>query len=84
MATTAPLPDKDQCAICKTETGLNSCKSCLVVFYCGRDHQKEDWATHKRFCKHAKMTRESKLVGNITMLLYLTKIFKQTGKRWST
>jgi hypothetical protein len=59
MTTVAPLPDKDQCAICKTETGLNSCKSCLVVFYCGRDHQKEDWPTHKRFCKHTKMTRET-------------------------
>ena len=59
MTTTAPLPDKDQCAICKTETGLNSCKGCLVVFYCGRDHQKDDWPTHKRFCKHAKMTRET-------------------------
>lgn len=55
MATVAPLPEKGQCAICKTETGLSSCKGCLVVFYCGRDHHKEDWSNHKRLCKDGKL-----------------------------
>lgn len=29
-----------------------ACSGCRMVFYCGREHQKADWARHKKDCKH--------------------------------
>jgi MYND finger protein len=40
------------CKICgKTKT--MKCGRCKVVAYCGKDHQKADWATHKKICVSA-------------------------------
>ncbi|TMW67641.1 hypothetical protein Poli38472_011261 [Pythium oligandrum] len=52
-----------KCNICEETEGVSACSRCHVVFYCGRDHQKEDFADHKVLCKHgkqamAKMTTE--------------------------
>jgi hypothetical protein len=46
-----------QCSTCKTEQGLSRCQACLVVFYCGREHQTSDWPQHKTTCKHIKKSR---------------------------
>jgi hypothetical protein len=58
MENTLPLPEKDQCAICKTEQGVTVCKGCLILHYCGPAHQKVDWPNHKTLCKATKTNRE--------------------------
>ncbi|KAM0715024.1 hypothetical protein Q7P37_009489 [Cladosporium fusiforme] len=51
---TSPLPTQNQCEICHVETGLMQCKGCLVLYYCGREHQTAHWPDHKKFCKIAQ------------------------------
>jgi hypothetical protein len=58
MENTLPLPEKDQCAICKTEQGVTVCKGCLILHHCGPAHQKVDWPNHKTLCKATKTNRE--------------------------
>lgn len=43
------------CAICKKGRCKQRCSSCLVVYYCGRAHQKEDWKEHKKYCDNIKV-----------------------------
>jgi hypothetical protein len=42
MENVSPLPEKDQCAICKTTQGVTVCKGCLILHYCSAAHQKVD------------------------------------------
>ncbi|XP_034238751.1 uncharacterized protein LOC117643780 [Thrips palmi] len=37
------------CSVCGAPKS-RACSTCYVDFYCGRDHQKEDWARHKVGC----------------------------------
>ena len=30
---------------------FKKCSACQAVMYCSKDHQKLDWANHKKFCK---------------------------------
>ena len=44
------------CAVCKRGSftngmKLSNCSQCRVVKYCCREHQREDWKSHKAFCK---------------------------------
>ncbi|XP_043460912.1 uncharacterized protein LOC122497706 isoform X1 [Leptopilina heterotoma] len=41
------------CQICfshERDTRLKRCTRCKMVFYCGKEHQKEHWPIHKEFC----------------------------------
>jgi hypothetical protein len=43
------------CAVCKRHlsqdgTKLNHCSKCKKVFYCCKEHQKDDWKRHKKSC----------------------------------
>ncbi|KAF1811650.1 hypothetical protein P152DRAFT_47717 [Eremomyces bilateralis CBS 781.70] len=38
------------CRICGKTEGTMRCGRCKVVAYCGKEHQKRDWNTHKRAC----------------------------------
>jgi hypothetical protein len=42
--TTAP------CAVCDRAVDTRKCGRCLLVAYCGKEHQKEHWAQHKKDC----------------------------------
>lgn len=44
-------PKKSTCQICEQETS-NCCSRCKKVYYCCAEHQKADWATHKKVCKN--------------------------------
>lgn len=37
------------CAVCKVETSRR-CSRCLEIYYCNREHQREDWKRHKTEC----------------------------------
>ena len=38
------------CPVCNQEA-KSRCSSCYVTFYCGSQHQKENWKEHKLNCK---------------------------------
>ena len=58
LETTSPLPDKNQCAICKTQQKVTACAGCRALHYCGTAHQKAHWPAHKRVCKAIKTSTE--------------------------
>lgn len=39
-----------KCAICDVEASLK-CTACKLVFYCGVEHQRKHWKTHKTECR---------------------------------
>eukprot|EP01070_Trichotokara_eunicae_P007733 Trichotokara_eunicae@DN5521_c0_g1_i1.p1 len=39
------------CAVCGTES-QTFCSRCSCVYYCGAEHQKENWPVHKQECKN--------------------------------
>lgn len=38
-----------RCVVCALES-RNRCARCRTVYYCGKDHQRQDWARHKQTC----------------------------------
>ncbi len=45
------IPQIRECAVCKTTEGtLLVCGKCKKVQYCGQQHQKDHWMTHKIYC----------------------------------
>ena len=40
----------NKCAKCGTEENLSKCSQCKSVFYCSREHQKQDWKKHQKVC----------------------------------
>lgn len=45
-----------KCNVCKESQSVKVCSKCKVVYYCGREHQLQDWKSHKIFCKNSKET----------------------------
>ncbi|KAJ3149575.1 hypothetical protein HDU89_003628 [Geranomyces variabilis] len=45
---------KRACAVCATTEALSLCSRCHVVAYCGAEHQRKDFETHKAPCKAVK------------------------------
>jgi len=41
------------CLVCGIPS-TKSCSSCKTAFYCGGDHQKQDWRSHKEYCRKVK------------------------------
>lgn len=41
-----------------TKTKLKKCSACKTVYYCGDDHQRQDWPAHKSACKAFREARE--------------------------
>ncbi|KAK4183654.1 hypothetical protein QBC35DRAFT_393435 [Podospora australis] len=46
------------CEICKKTEGLQRCAACSVYYYCSREHQTQDWSTHKSTCKQISGARK--------------------------
>ena len=38
------------CKVCGKTDAIKRCAGCMVVGYCGKEHQKADWKTHKKIC----------------------------------
>jgi hypothetical protein len=45
---------RDACNVCGAKGELMRCSKCKQAKYCSREHQVEDWKTHKRYCGNAK------------------------------
>ncbi|KAJ8675828.1 hypothetical protein QAD02_011614 [Eretmocerus hayati] len=42
------------CHVCKSlgnESNLKKCANCKMIFYCGKEHQKQHWAKHRDLCR---------------------------------
>ncbi|XP_076161461.1 uncharacterized protein LOC143143730 isoform X2 [Ptiloglossa arizonensis] len=48
------------CAICGIDA-IHKCSACENVYYCSRQHQKEDWKKHTEVCKPYKLMENSTL-----------------------
>ena len=46
-----------QCAICEIEAD-KKCTGCNEVAYCGKEHQRKHWSTHKKDCKCWKVIED--------------------------
>lgn len=52
-----PEQDKQYCELCGKMENLLKCGRCRNSFYCSKDHQKQDWKTHKLICKEADKSK---------------------------
>jgi hypothetical protein len=43
-------PIEMSCQVCAVDCNM-ACSGCRQVYYCGADHQKQDWKEHKKTCK---------------------------------
>lgn len=48
------------CTVCGEPSSLR-CSNCGQAVYCNRQHQKEDWAKHKKICQPFKVQQDDKL-----------------------
>ena len=46
------MESSNLCAICQ-KPASSCCAKCKTVYYCTREHQKEDWFSHKTTCGQA-------------------------------
>lgn len=44
------------CPECKQPAELK-CSACKLVWYCGKEHQKQHWKQHKNLCKPYEVLR---------------------------
>jgi len=45
------LTPTKECVVCGKTEDLKKCAKCLVVFYCSKEHQTQDWKRHKLECQ---------------------------------
>lgn len=49
-----------KCEVCEKEA-KSRCAGCFQSFYCSKEHQKQDWPTHKTHCAPIKMCQNDKV-----------------------
>uniref|UniRef100_A0A0K2T923 Protein msta n=1 Tax=Lepeophtheirus salmonis TaxID=72036 RepID=A0A0K2T923_LEPSM len=50
------------CVVCQADAE-SQCSSCYSVTYCNREHQKQDWSSHKKICKKPYNVQEVPKMG---------------------
>lgn len=50
LAKQSPFPKRGECEICR-QPCRSHCAGCKRVFYCCKQHQQQDWSTHKFTCR---------------------------------
>lgn len=56
---------RGECNVCSETKGASRCAGCGRVFYCGKEHQKLDWPSHKVACKLMRGYRQGKNVDEV-------------------
>lgn len=63
----------NMCHVCRcfgdNAMNLKRCSACNLISYCGKEHQKQDWSTHKEFCKVMCKIKNELKVDNLFKLL---------------
>nr|XP_033204798.1 SET domain-containing protein SmydA-8-like isoform X1 [Bombus vancouverensis nearcticus] len=54
------MESQTTCAICG-KNAIHKCSACGNVYYCSKQHQKEDWRNHAKACKSFKLAEDSLL-----------------------
>ncbi|CAB3234455.1 unnamed protein product [Arctia plantaginis] len=54
------MTSEGSCMVCLSPA-INKCSGCQIAHYCSRDHQKQDWKTHKFQCVPFKVKEDQKL-----------------------
>jgi len=54
-----------KCVVCGVESSLR-CGQCRLVYYCSKDHQKQDWSVHKKSCAPKSSTNNENNINNNT------------------
>ena len=54
LETSKPLLNNNKCEICNSKLNLSFCGRCKSIYYCSKEHQKQDWPEHKKNCKLEK------------------------------
>lgn len=49
------MESQTTCAICG-KNAIHKCSACGNVYYCSKQHQKEDWRNHAKACKSFKVS----------------------------
>lgn len=55
-----------RCVVCDSKENLKRCTRCKGVVYCCRQHQIQDWPSHKVACTPTQRTEPKKKVGEVT------------------
>ncbi|XP_043466843.1 uncharacterized protein LOC122501449 [Leptopilina heterotoma] len=58
----------NMCHICRCfgeKVNLKRCSACDMISYCSKEHQKEDWPSHKQFCKVLCQMKKDYKVDNL-------------------
>lgn len=84
------LKNSGTCAFCEAPA-LLKCTACKSVFYCGVEHQKHHWKSHKIECQRMYEIRDSPQLGRFVIatrdLPARTLIFVESplvvGPKWS-
>ena len=50
-------PEIIPCKVCGKTDAIKKCGRCMVVGYCGKEHQKSDWKAHKKNCVAKRVPR---------------------------
>lgn len=50
-----------KCQVCEAEA-QQQCTGCKSVYYCGKEHQKSDWKSHKVECRPVQV-RDDQVLG---------------------
>ncbi|OAD55799.1 Protein msta, isoform A, partial [Eufriesea mexicana] len=54
------MESQTTCAICGKDS-THKCSACGDVYYCSKQHQRQDWKKHAKFCKAYKVSKDSVL-----------------------
>ncbi|KAG4430830.1 hypothetical protein IFR05_013686 [Cadophora sp. M221] len=47
------------CNVCRKVDKTFKCARCKIAFYCGKEHQAQDWPSHKKACKSMASGRQA-------------------------
>jgi len=54
-----------ECKVCGTSGNVQRCSACHSVFYCNKDHQNQDWKSHKHDCAKFKQAIKEGVVREV-------------------